>query len=57
MPAQSILVAAGTQPNTVLAREDAANVFLDGKWFQAVDEDGQPVKPRDGSRSRRRSPC
>jgi NADPH-dependent glutamate synthase beta subunit-like oxidoreductase len=37
MPARSILVAAGTQPNTVLAREDAANVFLDGKWFQAVD--------------------
>ena len=45
MPARSILVAAGTQPNTVLAREDSANVFLDGKWFQAVDEDGQPVKP------------
>ena len=45
MPARSILVAAGTQPNTVLAREDATNVFLDGKWFQAVDEDGQPVKP------------
>ena len=48
MPARSILVAAGTQPNTVLAREDPANVFLDGKWFQAVDEDGQPVKPRAG---------
>ncbi|MDP9114923.1 MAG: FAD-dependent oxidoreductase, partial [Acidobacteriota bacterium] len=46
MPARSILVAAGTQPNTVLAREDSANVFLDGKWFQAVDEDGQPVKPQ-----------
>ncbi len=46
MPARSILVAAGTQPNTVLAREDATNVFLDGKWFQAVDEDGQPVKPQ-----------
>ena len=46
MPARSILVAAGTQPNTVLAREDASNVFLDGKWFQAVDEDGQPVKPQ-----------
>ena len=46
MPARSILVAAGTQPNTVLAREDAANVFLDGKWFQAVDEDGLPVKPQ-----------
>ena len=45
LPARSILVAAGTQPNTVLAREDESNVFLDGKWFQAVDEDGQPVKP------------
>jgi NADPH-dependent glutamate synthase beta subunit-like oxidoreductase/NAD(P)H-flavin reductase len=44
-PARSILVAAGTQPNTVLAREDTHNVFLDGKWFQAVDEDGQVVKP------------
>jgi NADPH-dependent glutamate synthase beta subunit-like oxidoreductase/NAD(P)H-flavin reductase len=45
MPAKSILVAAGTQPNTVLGREDRTNVFLDGKWFQAVDEDGHPVKP------------
>jgi NADPH-dependent glutamate synthase beta subunit-like oxidoreductase/NAD(P)H-flavin reductase len=45
MSAKSILVAAGTQPNTVLGREDPDNVFLDGKWFQAVDEDGQPVKP------------
>jgi NAD(P)H-flavin reductase len=45
MPARSILVAAGTQPNTVLAREDENNVFLDGKWFRAVDENGEPVKP------------
>jgi NADPH-dependent glutamate synthase beta subunit-like oxidoreductase/NAD(P)H-flavin reductase len=45
MAAKSILVAAGTQPNTVLGREDRTNVFLDGKWFQAVDENGQPVKP------------
>ncbi|MEO8097680.1 MAG: FAD-dependent oxidoreductase [Acidobacteriota bacterium] len=45
MPARSILVAAGTQPNTVLGREDTTNVFLDGKWFQAVNEEGQPVKP------------
>ncbi|MBZ5605561.1 MAG: FAD-dependent oxidoreductase, partial [Acidobacteriia bacterium] len=45
MAAKSILVAAGTQPNTVLGREDPHNVFLDGKWFQAVDEEGQPVKP------------
>jgi NADPH-dependent glutamate synthase beta subunit-like oxidoreductase/NAD(P)H-flavin reductase len=45
LAAKSILVAAGTQPNTVLGREDPENVFLDGKWFQAVDEEGQPVKP------------
>jgi NADPH-dependent glutamate synthase beta subunit-like oxidoreductase/NAD(P)H-flavin reductase len=45
MPAKSILVAAGTQPNTVLGREDPVNVFLDGKWFQTVDEEGNPVKP------------
>ena len=45
MSARSILVAAGTQPNTVLAREDAENVFLDGKWFRAVDEEGNPAKP------------
>jgi NAD(P)H-flavin reductase len=29
----------------VLGREDPDNVFLDGKWFQAVDEEGHPVKP------------
>jgi NADPH-dependent glutamate synthase beta subunit-like oxidoreductase/NAD(P)H-flavin reductase len=45
LPAKSILVAAGTQPNTVLGREDPENVFLDGRWFQAVDEEGQPVTP------------
>jgi NAD(P)H-flavin reductase len=45
MPARSILVAAGTQPNTVLNREDPENVFLDGKWFRAVDEQGQRVTP------------
>jgi len=45
LPARSILVAAGTQPNTVLAREDAENVIVDGKHFQAVDEHGTPVRP------------
>jgi NADPH-dependent glutamate synthase beta subunit-like oxidoreductase/NAD(P)H-flavin reductase len=45
LPARSILVAAGTQPNTVLAREDEHNVVLDGRYFQAVDEEGNPVKP------------
>lgn len=45
LPARTILVAAGTQPNTVLAREDEHNVTLDGKYFQAVDDEGSPVKP------------
>ncbi len=45
LPARTILVAAGTQPNTVLAREDELNVQVDGKYFQALDEDGHPVRP------------
>ncbi len=43
MPARTILIAAGTQPNTVLAREDAANFKLDGRYFQAHDAAGNPV--------------
>jgi NADPH-dependent glutamate synthase beta subunit-like oxidoreductase/NAD(P)H-flavin reductase len=45
LPARTILVAAGTQPNTVLAREDDHNVFLDGRYFQAFDEEGNKVRP------------
>ena len=45
LPAHTILVAAGTQPNTVLAREDPAHVALDGRYFQAFDEDGNKVTP------------
>jgi len=45
LPARTILVAAGTQPNTVLAREDPANFKLDGRYFEACDEDGNPVRP------------
>jgi NADPH-dependent glutamate synthase beta subunit-like oxidoreductase/NAD(P)H-flavin reductase len=45
LPARTILVAAGTQPNTVLAREDPTNITLDGRHFQALDEDGNPVIP------------
>ena len=45
LPAKTILVAAGTQPNTVLAREDDHNVTLDGRYFQAYDESGEPVRP------------
>lgn len=43
--ARTILVAAGTQPNTVLAREDPAHFELDGRYFKACDEDGAPVRP------------
>ncbi|SJZ72171.1 NADPH-dependent glutamate synthase beta chain [Enhydrobacter aerosaccus] len=45
LPARTILVAAGTQPNTVLAREDATHAFIDGKYFRALDEDGEPATP------------
>src|SRR5579863_8639148 len=46
LPAHTILVAAGTQPNTVLAREDPTHVSLDGRYFQALDEDGAKVTPQ-----------
>ncbi|MGH8744828.1 MAG: hypothetical protein ACREUY_11180, partial [Burkholderiales bacterium] len=45
LAAHTILVAAGTQPNTVLAREDEENFKLDGRYFQACDENGIPVTP------------
>ncbi len=44
-PARALLVAAGTRPNTVLAREDASHFGLDGQYFQAVDPDGNKVTP------------
>jgi NADPH-dependent glutamate synthase beta subunit-like oxidoreductase/NAD(P)H-flavin reductase len=43
LPAKTILIAAGTQPNTVLAREDAPHFALDGRYFSACDEDGNPL--------------
>jgi NADPH-dependent glutamate synthase beta subunit-like oxidoreductase/NAD(P)H-flavin reductase len=45
LPARTILVAAGTQPNTVLARETEDLFQLHGKWFTTLDEDGNPVEP------------
>jgi len=45
LPARAVLVAAGTQPNTVLAREDAQHFRLDGRYFQACDETGAAVTP------------
>jgi NAD(P)H-flavin reductase len=45
LPAHTVFVAAGTQPNTVLSREHAG-FALDGKYFQACDEEGRPIKPQ-----------
>ena len=45
LPAKSVLIAAGTQPNTVLAREEGVSLELDGKYFLACDENGAPVRP------------
>src|SRR5262249_13888275 len=45
LPARTILIAAGTQPNTVLAREDSGHFPLDGRYFRAIDDDGNPVTP------------
>ncbi len=45
LPARTLLIAAGTQPNTVLAREDPENFVVDGRYFRAVDENGEPAKP------------
>jgi len=48
LPARTILIAAGTQPNTIAAREDAAHFHLDGKYFRALDEEGHAVRPEKG---------
>ncbi|AEJ03105.1 FAD-dependent pyridine nucleotide-disulfide oxidoreductase [Nitrosomonas sp. Is79A3] len=45
LPARALLVAAGTQPNTVLAREDDKQFKLNGRYFAACDEEGNPVQP------------
>ncbi|MBM3394977.1 MAG: pyridine nucleotide-disulfide oxidoreductase [Betaproteobacteria bacterium] len=45
LPARTVFVAAGTQPNTVLAREHDGVFAVDGKYFRACDELGAPIKP------------
>ncbi len=47
---KSIFIAAGTSPNTVVQREDPAHFQLDGKYFKAVDENGNQVKPEQVSK-------
>ncbi len=49
LPANALLVAAGTQPNTVLAREDAEIYKLDGRYFASCDEMGNVSKPEYGN--------
>ena len=48
LPARTILIAAGTHPNTVAAREDPQHFHLDGRYFQAIDEGGHRVAPEKG---------
>jgi NADPH-dependent glutamate synthase beta subunit-like oxidoreductase/NAD(P)H-flavin reductase len=45
LPAHTVFVAAGTQPNTVLAREHPQHFAVDGRYFRACDEQGRAVKP------------
>ena len=48
LPARTILIAAGTQPNTIAAREDSAHFHLDGRYFRALDEEGNAARPEKG---------
>ena len=43
-PAKTVITAAGTVPNITLSRENTG-LKLDGKYFQAVDANGAPIKP------------
>jgi hypothetical protein len=45
LPARTLLIAAGTQPNTVLAREDATHFPPRRALLPRIDEDGNPVSP------------
>ena len=51
LAAKTILVAAGTEPNVILAKEDE-RIKLDGRYFKAMDAEGCSIshaKPRQGS--------
>lgn len=45
LPARTILVAAGTKPNINLTYDEPDRFQLDGKTFQAIDPEGNPVSP------------
>lgn len=44
--AKTMIIAAGTNPNTVLATEDSQHFILDGKYFKAVDLNGEVQRPQ-----------
>jgi len=45
IPARTILVAAGTRPNTLLAEESSGILTMDGRNFAAINENGDPITP------------
>ena len=49
LPAFTVLVAAGTHPNTIAALEHAVPDELDGEYFRAFDESGQAISPERGN--------
>ena len=55
-PVRTVLIAAGTRPNTSLADEDPVHAVLDGTHFRALDEDGQPVS-RPAARTAAQAPA
>lgn len=42
---RTLLLAIGTSPNVVAAKEDEENFVLDGKYFRAVDSLGNKISP------------
>jgi NADPH-dependent glutamate synthase beta subunit-like oxidoreductase/NAD(P)H-flavin reductase len=54
-PAKTVIVAAGTIPNVTLAREGEGGLLINGKHFQALDEEGRPVTPERSSKPERAS--
>ncbi len=46
IPARTIIMAAGTSPNTVAAREDAEHFKLHDKYFVMIDENGNQQQPQ-----------
>ena len=55
LPARAVLVAIGTRPNATLAREHPGFAEMDGKYYRAVDEDGDTIDTLVQSRRNRRA--